>query len=312
MIRTVSVRPATLLLLALPLLAIPRPSAAAPMQTYIAVGDSLAFGETDFTHDPSYGDRGYVKPFADALAAQDFDRRPTVINLGVDGETTGTFFNGGPNGNGTLSGFPAPQLNLNHPDTSTTQNSLLLSTIASEKAAGHNISTITVQLGANDLLQTVNSPGFFSLSPTQQQAMVAQTLGTVQTNLGTLLSEIKGQLPNANVLVMDYYNPFAAIPSTPIGMIADPAIKGLNAVLAGTASAFGDHYVDTYSAIAGHEATDTLILSGNVHPNAAGYDLIANQLIQTAAVPEPSTSAVLGVGFAALGVRGWRRRRRAA
>ena len=54
------------------------------MKTYIAIGDSMAFGETDFTHNPSNGDRGYVGGYADYLGTQNGGVRPTVIDLGVD------------------------------------------------------------------------------------------------------------------------------------------------------------------------------------------------------------------------------------
>src|SRR4051812_24396015 len=46
-------------------LAGPRPAAAA-MVTYLSLGDSVAFGETDFTGNPSFGDRGYDRPYADS------------------------------------------------------------------------------------------------------------------------------------------------------------------------------------------------------------------------------------------------------
>src|SRR4051812_24592317 len=69
---------------------------AAGIKTYLALGDSLAFGYTDPQHAvPSLGDQGYVKPFADVLAARDGGVRPNVINLGIPGETTGTVFTGG-------------------------------------------------------------------------------------------------------------------------------------------------------------------------------------------------------------------------
>ena len=79
---------------------------AAGHQTYIALGDSLAFGEYRFQDNPSNGDRGYVGPYADYLAQFNGGVRPTVINLGVDGETTTTFLNGGPSGPGPVPGEP--------------------------------------------------------------------------------------------------------------------------------------------------------------------------------------------------------------
>jgi lysophospholipase L1-like esterase len=275
-------------------LAVPRSAQAGPINDYLVLGDSMAFGETNFTNNPSNGDRGYVKPYADLLAAQNGGVRPNVINLGVDAETSTTFFNGGPAGDGTVSGKPAPQLNLNYPNPSTSQNSLLLSTIAAEKAAGHTISSVSLQLGANDLFVAVNTPGFFSLTPAAQQAKIAQTLGTIQANDATLLTELKTQLPNTNLVLLGYHNPFNANPSSPLGMLADPAIKALNTLIAGEAAAFGTRYVDTYTPFLGHELAYTYIASGNVHPNAMGYAVIASQL---STVPEPSSILVMGAGL---------------
>lgn len=220
-------------------LIVPTATEAAPLQTYIAIGDSLAFGETDFAHNPSYGDRGYVKPFADFLATQDHDRRPEVINLGVDAETSDTFFHGGPKGDGTLSGNPALQLNLNYPESSTTQNSELLSTIAAEKAAGHNISTVSVNLGANDLFVTLHQPDFLNLTPDQQQARIISTLANVQGNYTALLGELKSQVPQASLYLLGYHNPFAADPNGAMEKLAGPAVKALNALISAEAAAFG-------------------------------------------------------------------------
>jgi lysophospholipase L1-like esterase len=287
--------------LALALLGTGQFATAGSMHTYLALGDSMAFGETDYTHNPSNGDRGYVGAYADWLGAQLHGDRPNVINLGVDGETTSTFFNGGPQGDGTLSGHPAPQLNTNYTDTTLTQNTMMLKEIAAEKAQGHDISTVSVQLGANDLLVTANSPGFFSLSAADQQAKIAQTIGTIQQNDTQLLTELRTELPNAQILLLGYHNPFAADPTSPIGQVAGPAIQALNTLIAGEASAFGAHYVDTYTPFVGHELQDTLIASGNVHPTAAGYALIVGQM-EAADIPEPNTLALVGVLFAGLAI----------
>jgi lysophospholipase L1-like esterase len=269
-----------------------RPGAAAAIPTYLAVGDSLGFGFTNSTA-PSYGDRGYVGDYANELAART-GIRPFVINLGAYNETTSTFFAGG-NAYATM--------NQNYTDTTTSQNSLMLSTIAAQKASGDPINTVSVQLGANDLFAAAATPGFFSMSAADQQALVQKALGTVATNVANVLGEIRAQLPNTDLIVMGYYNPYAAVPSNPFAAVAGPAIQALDAVLKADAQAFGARYVDTYTPFLGSEAALTYITSSgsdyNVHPTDAGYQVIANQMEQ---VPEPSTLLVLGAGVIGLAV----------
>jgi lysophospholipase L1-like esterase len=283
---------------ALLFLVLPHITNASGIKTYLAVGDSLAFGFTDSTA-PSFGDRGYVGDYANELAAQT-GVRPYVINLGTYGETTSSFFAGG---------NPSATMNENYTDTSTSQNSLMLSTIAAQKASGDPISTVSVQLGANDLFAVAQSPGFFTKPADQQLAMIQSALSTVATNVGNVLGELRAQLPNADLIVMGYYNPYAAVPSNPFAADAAQAIQGLNAVLKADAQAFGARYVDTYTPFLGNEAAYTFITSSgsqyNVHPNDTGYQVIASQMEQ---VPEPSTFVVLGAGT--LGLAAVRVRRR--
>jgi hypothetical protein len=61
--------------------------------TYLAVGDSSAFGETDRTQNPSNGDRGYVSRFANYMATR-LAERPSVMNVAINGETSKSFFTG--------------------------------------------------------------------------------------------------------------------------------------------------------------------------------------------------------------------------
>jgi lysophospholipase L1-like esterase len=232
--------------------------------------------------------------YANALAARYGGIRPGVVNLGVDAETSSTFFNGGPQGNGQLSGYPAPQLNLNYPNPAPTQNALMQTTIGNELAAGHSIGSVSVQLGANDLFTVLNQPGFFALGAADQQAAVALALGTLQSNLTTLLLELKTELPHAEILMMGYYNPYNADPTSALDHIIDPAVQALNMLLAGEAKAFGARFVNTYTPFLGHELADTYIAQGNVHPNSEGYALIARAM---APVPEPSTMFLMGISL---------------
>lgn len=71
------------------------PAASAQTATYLAVGDSLAYGFDTLTTTPrSLGDRGYVAPYADWLQSIT-GQRPRIVNLGVPAESTETFFTGG-------------------------------------------------------------------------------------------------------------------------------------------------------------------------------------------------------------------------
>jgi lysophospholipase L1-like esterase len=272
------------------------PASASSMQTYLALGDSMAFGETDFTHNPSNGDRGYVQPFDNFLASQNGGVAPQVLNLGLDGETSTTFLNGGPaTGNGSP-GQPGYSLNTNYTTPGMSQNVMMLESIVHQLDAGQTIGNVTLQVGANDLLSVLASPGFSSLTPAQQQAQFGAALTTLQTNYTTLLSELHSLLPHANLYLMGYQDPYN-FPGSTMESIAGPAIQALNNLIKGEASAFGAHYVDVYAALNGLALQDTYIASGNVHPNAAGYAAIAAQLESTA-VPEPSTILILTVGLA--------------
>ena len=58
--------------------------------TYIGLGDSITFGETDLNYVQSYGDRGNVGDFANIIGSRT-GTRPNVINLAIDGETASSF-----------------------------------------------------------------------------------------------------------------------------------------------------------------------------------------------------------------------------
>ena len=290
-----------------------RPGVAGPM-TYLSIGDSVAFGETTFTQNPSNGDRGFVGDYADYLAGQNGGVRPLVVNTAIDGETTGSF-TGGSNRVLSVPGTTDASVaswNTNYASTPTvSQNTMFQQAIASAKASGDDVGVVTISLGANNLFQLAASPAFQAASAAGQQAQLLQTLSGIASGYAVVLAEVHALAPNAKVYTLGEYNPFPADPTNPLNAIAGPAIKGLNDTIQGLAKSFGTQYVDTYTPFVGHESDYTYmnVVPGDVHPNATGYAVIAAQI---EAVPEPSTLAVMGLGFTALVVTVRRRRVRVA
>ncbi len=148
-------------------LSMTRPASAGQM-TYLSLGDSVAFGETDYSKDPSNGNRGYVNLDDKYLGAQNGGVNPKVINLAVDGETSTSFM--------TASGRVAPgpgitdaMLAANNPryqaNTALSRNTKLIQAIGSEMAKENTIGNVTVSLGANDLFALAISPGFLADAP---------------------------------------------------------------------------------------------------------------------------------------------------
>ncbi len=263
--------------------------------TYLALGDSLAFGETDFMHNPSNGDRGYVSLFADTLRQLNGGVRPSVVNLAFDGETTSSFFTGA----GNVFGPNASLMNTNY-SVPAIQYTMMLNTLAATAGAGNPIGYVTVSLGANDLYGLLSDPNFLNLPLDQQQTRVMAALSRVQSNYTNLLLELASNLPAAKIWLVGYYNPFAVFPA-PMGELAAEAVQGLNSVIAGEAGAFGATYIDTYNPLLHHETEYTYILTNyqgfpNVHPNDLGYSVIGAQLAATVPEPRSAVLACIGVG----------------
>lgn len=293
---------------------LPLPTVPATASTYIAIGDSITFGETDLLYVPSFGDRGYVNDFADTLAVRNGGVRPTVFNFGIDGETTGSFVtNVGrtPPVQGRGDG-PLQLQNLNYASNQIAQADLFAQTVAAQNAASNPVTTITVTLGFNNLAA-------LSTLPTAQALAAAPgVLATYRTEYAGILTNIRSLTPNADLYLLGYFNPFPADPTSPAAPIFNTFGPQLNDIIRGLAGEYGASYVDLATPFLGREAELTfqdeqpagffrdgpfsgIEPIGNVHPNEAGYAVIANQLAITSAVPEPATWALLLLGFGAVG-----------
>lgn len=272
---------------------LPEAPAAAQTPTYIAVGDSVAYGYMNSTLTPAGGSGypGYTQLYDGFLSAQ-AGAPVMLLNLGIVGETTTSLLTNSA-GNAAL--------NSNYSAALPSSQFALLSADLNP-----SVTHITVQIGANDMLGLAVNPSFAFGTPAAQQALLASTLATVQSNYNALLTQINTLDPGANVQVLDYYNPYANLPpSTPaqpyndyLRTVSVPLLGGLNAVIAQEAVLHDDSLVDLAGPFAGQEATLTRsneyvdfggLSVPNDHPTAAGYAVIAHQL-EPAAVPEASSA----------------------
>jgi lysophospholipase L1-like esterase len=293
----------------------------------LALGDSFTFGETDLIYVPSLGDRGYVARFADAMAAGNGGARPEVINLAIDGETASSFMTGSGRTPPVAGRKDAPLAlqNLNYREADLLpQGRLFARTVAAQAARGNAIKAVTMSLGFNELGALAALPSAMAL------AKIPQVLADYRSSFSAVLGEVRGALPDADLTLLGYYNPFAADPTNPAASIFNAGGAQLNATIKDLASQFGATFVDTAAAFAG-QATDYTYLDespagssvpglyggvlpiGNVHPNAEGYAVIGAQVAQSAStqslppsglvseVPETSIWAMFGSGFAAMG-----------
>jgi lysophospholipase L1-like esterase len=286
----------------------------------LALGDSITRGETDLNYNAriSYGDDGYVADFADYLATKN-GTRPKVINLAIDGETAASFMDASNPRTPPVVGrtnVPLAKQNLNYAaNPRVPQQSLFDSTVAAQKSAGNSIDYTTITLGFNGLAALASEP------PEQALADVGPELASYKSAYDAVLGHVREQLPDTNLYLLNYYNPFAiAGADNPAKPIFAKGGMQLNNIIKGLAAKYDAYYVDNATPFMGHIADYTYIAEypagatapgdtpfgdgiepvGDVHPNAAGYQVIAQQIEsaqKVVAVPEPSSLGLLGLGL---------------
>lgn len=204
--------------------------------SYIALGDSLAAGQTPMREiDTGYSD----------LIAQEIARNQPLAFYSKD---------------------------LAFPGFTTAD---VLKRVQSKEAKPllQQANVITISAGANDLLRLIQADAK-SGSLTYQQIPADYSLNGVRKNMTTMLAELKKIAPEAQVYVMGYYFAYPhARDSQKVGTAKQ--LNRLNEILAKVAKEAGAQFVSVDAAF-GDDAIAKVPNPADVHPNAEGYRAMAN------------------------------------
>lgn len=266
------------LLISLALCAAPSAGAANGQRSYLALGDSLAFGYSQAkfnslfpNENPAAYDTGYVDDFGRVLTL--LNPRLKVVNDGCPGETTDSFINGPCQ---YQLAFP-----LHHPYVGGPASSQLSDALAYIEAHRGRVSPITIDIGANDALGVIK--GVCNLEPLCIAGHAPALFGHIATNLGAILAQLRSHARNAQLVVLGLYNPFG---STIAG--GDQLTAQLNETMAHVAAGFKARFADPLPLFNPPGALEqpTICLLTNmctplvdIHPTDLGYRVLAGVIL---------------------------------
>ncbi|MGA2164138.1 MAG: SGNH/GDSL hydrolase family protein [Solirubrobacteraceae bacterium] len=257
-----------------------RPGFRSPVPTsYLALGDSLAFGYSQGKFDELYPEEnpadyetGYVNDFANVLKL--FDPGLQIVNDGCPGETTESF----------IKGPCAYQLEfpLHHPYAGGPDSSQLSDAVAYLEAHPGSVNPITIDIGANDALGLIETT--CKLEAACIAAGAPAVFAKIGANLGLILGELRAAAPHAQIIVLGLYNPFGETITGGDALTAD-----LNEVEAKVAAGVGARFADPlplFNPPGAREAPTICLLTNmctplvDIHPTELGYRVLGGLVLQ--------------------------------
>ena len=301
-------------------------AAVLPHATYLGLGDSVAFGysqelfnENFPTENPEAFRGGYVTDYTESLQANKTGGlKWKSLNDGCPGETTDSFIGNGPVGKGLEAGFPgthgeAPCAykyvdgfrlhNEYEPGQSQLENAL--EEIARRSRQGHPVLTISLGIGANDILHRIAqcekevAEGLFEGfgTPAEQlkvceEASAGPLFTHVLTNVAGILFTIRngsafGGVNYTGKIIFDgFYDPFGSV-----FVVGEEIQQGsnlldllLNAKARRTVALFGSCYSDPQRSPANHALAFNPLTNGEAAAEPARLQAWTNMANFTFAV----------------------------
>ena len=216
---------------------------------YVALGDSLA-ANVGVTQPRD----GYVSRFHRWLE-ESRSEELGLRNFGVPGETSGSLLNAG-------------QLDE-----------------AVAFGADNFVRYVTLDIGANDLLGHLTSPDCGEdIASTACADRIEATLVAYERNIEDIFDVIDAAFPDATVIFLTAYNPFGFGFEDRVEFESDSnsVLIDLNRIGASAAAARGYVVADGFTPMRGIATTTTHMVDTppDIHPNVAGFDLLAAALVE--------------------------------